>query len=150
MPTLARATKLSNLDDREARSALVFYRAADEGIRSPGDVVSLLKRKGIRTGILRARNPITHDQWWIPVVAAAGVPYFQALASVIRAWLKERSGRKVKLETARLKISAGTPAEVERLLAAIAKHEKPPDLLHVTKAALKAPAKKNARKRSDK
>jgi hypothetical protein len=69
---------------------------------------------------------------------------------VIRAWLKERSGRKVKLETARLKISAGTPAEVERLLAAIAKHEKPPDLLHVTKAALKAPAKKNARKRSDK
>src|ERR1039457_1882035 len=67
-------------------ATLVFYRSAAEGLRHPGDIVSLLQDEGIQTGTLRARNPITHDQWWIPVsvLATAGAPYAKALASVVK------------------------------------------------------------------
>jgi hypothetical protein len=127
-------------------ATLVFYRAASEGLRHPGDVVSLLQDEGIKAGTLRARNPITHDQWWIPVtaLAASGAPYAKALASVVRAWLKERKGRRVELKYGRSKIT-GTPADTERLFRAIAKHEKELGRLHVTgsKAAVKKTAARN-------
>jgi hypothetical protein len=103
-------------DQQLAADTLVFYRAADEGIRHPSDVVDLLNAEGIETGTLRARNPITHDQWWIPVVdlAKAGTPYVIALAAVVRTWLKERKGRQVRLENGRSKITASTVADAER------------------------------------
>ena len=145
---VTRVRRLSDSDDEEDRPILVFYRAPGEGLLYPGDVVSLLNSEGIQTGTVRARNPITHDQWWIPVLAAAGAPYVKALASVIRAWLKECNGRKVQVENDRVKISAGTAAEVERLLSALTKHGKQLGSLHVTKSTVKAPAKKTAKKRS--
>ena len=115
---------------------LVFYRAANEGIRYPDDVVGLLKAQGVHTGRLTGRNPITHDQWWIPVtaLAAAGAPYAKALASVIQTWLKERKGRQVRLENGRSRVTANTSADAERLLAALTRHEKQIAGLHVTKA----------------
>jgi len=130
--------------ERAARGAsLVFYRAASEGLRHPGDVVALLQNEGIKTGTLRARNPITHDQWWIPVtaLAMAGRPYGKALASVVQTWLKERKGRRVELQYGSWKV-AGTPADAERLLRAIAKHEKELGPLHI--AGSKAVVKKSA------
>jgi hypothetical protein len=132
-------------------AALVFYRAASEGIHHPGDIVELLNAEGIQTGTLRARNPITHDQWWIPVtaLAAAAAPYAKALASVAKTWIKERKGRQVRLENGRSRITANTAADAERLLAALRKHEKQLGLLHVTKAR-KPPAKKTAAKRKKK
>ena len=148
MAIVTRVRKLSDPEDRETGPTLVFYRAAAEGIRYPGDVVELLKAEGIKTGTLRARNPITHDQWWIPVtaLAAAGVPYAKALVSVVQTWLKERKGRQVRLENGRSRITANTPADAERLLAALTKHEKQLGALHVTKARKLQP-KKNAPKR---
>lgn len=130
-------------------ATLIFHRAPREGIRRPSDVVALLNDEGIETGTLRARNPITHDQWWIPisVMAAAGVPYVKALASVIQTWLKERKGRQVRLENGRTKITANTPEEVERVLAALTRHEKQLGPLQVTKAQ-KVPPKKIARKKA--
>lgn len=128
---------------RTGSATLVFYRAARESVRHPGDVVQLLKVEGIETGTLRARNPITHDQWWIPVtvLAAAAAPYAKALASVAVAWIKERKGRQVRLENGRSRITANTAADAERLLAALTKHEKQLGLLHVTKAR-QSPAKR--------
>ena len=81
-------------------ATLIFYRAAGEGLRHPEDVASLLQDEGIKTGNLRARNPITHDQWWIPVsiLATAVAPYARALASVVQTWIKETKGRKVVLK----------------------------------------------------
>lgn len=116
--------------------ALIFLRASTESVRAPGDIVSLLNAEGIETGTLRARNPITHDQWWIPVTAlmAAGAPYARALVSVIKTWLSERKGRQVRLEVGGSKIIANTVTEAERLLAALTKHEKELGFLHVTKA----------------
>ena len=130
---------------RTGSATIVFYRAAREGIRHPGDVVELLKAEGIQTGTLRARNPVTHDQWWIPVtaLAAAAAPYAQALASVAKTWIKERRGRQVRLENGRSRVTANSAAAAERLLAALTKHEKQLGLLHVTKAR-KPPAKKKA------
>jgi hypothetical protein len=142
MPTMARIRRSSDRNDEEAQPILVFYRAAREGIRYPSDLVSLLKGEGVRTGRLRARNPTTHDQWWIPILAAAGAPYARALASVLRTWLKERNGRKVELQNGRVKITAATPAQVERLLSALTKHQTDPAPLHVTKAGRRPPANK--------
>ena len=114
-------------------ATLVFYRSAAEGLRHPGDVVSLLQNEGIQTGTLRARNPITHDQWWIPVtaLAAAGAPYAKAVASVVQTWLRQRKGRRVELKYGSSKIT-GTVADTERLFRAITKHGKELGLLHVT------------------
>jgi hypothetical protein len=133
-------------------ASLVFYRAAGEGLRHPGDFVALLENEGIKTGTLRARNPITHDQWWIPIaaLAMAGRPFAKGLASVVQTWLKERKGRRVELQYGSLKV-AGTPADAERLLRAIAKHEKVLGPLHIagSKAVLKKSAtRKSIRKRA--
>ena len=135
-------------DDSETAPTLVFYRAAGEGIRYPDDVIDLLNAEGVKTGMLRARNPITHDQWWIPVVAlaAAGAPYAKALASVIQTWLKERKGRQVRLANGSSRITANTAADAEHLLTALTKHEKQLCALHVTKAR-KPLAKKATAKR---
>jgi|ERR1035438_1080834 hypothetical protein len=136
-------------------ATLVFYRSAAEGLRHPGDVVSLLQNEGIQTGTLRARNPITHDQWWIPVsvLATAGAPYAKALASVVQTWLKERKGRRVELKFGSSKIT-GTPADTERLFRAIAKHGKELGPVHVTgsKATVKksAPGKTVRKRATDK
>ena len=136
---------------RTGSATLVFYRAAGEGIRHPGDVVELLDAEGIQTGTFRARNPLTHDHRWIPVtaLAAAAAPYAKALASVAKTWIKERKGRQVRLENGRSRVTANTAADAERLLAALTKHEKQLGLLHVTKAR-KPPAKKTAAKRKTK
>ncbi len=133
---------------RTGSAKLVFHRAVGEGIRHPSDVVELLNTEGIETGTLSARNPITHDQWWIPVVnlANAGTPYAIALAAVVRTWLKERKGRQVRLENARSKIIANSVDDAERLLTALSKHEKQLGPLHVTKALQPATKKKSARK----
>jgi hypothetical protein len=87
-----RVQKLTDPQEGEIGLTLVFYRAASEGIRYPDDVVNMLNAEGVQTGRLTGRNPITHDQWWIPVtaLAAAGAPYAKALVSVIQTWLKER------------------------------------------------------------
>jgi hypothetical protein len=133
---------------RTGSATLVFHRAAGEGTRHPSDVVELLNAEDIETGTLRARNPITHDQWWIPVVdlAKAGTPYAIALAAVVRTWLKERKGRQVRLENGRSKITANTVADAERLLAALTKCEKQLGPLHVAKALQPAPNKKAVEK----
>jgi hypothetical protein len=133
---------------RTGSATLVFYRSDDEGIRHPSDVVDLLNAEGIETGTLRAQNPITHDQWWIPVVdlAKAGTPFVIAVAAVVRTWLKERKGRQVRLETGRSKITASTVADAERLLAALSKHQKQIGPLHVTKALQPATKNKAAKK----
>ena len=140
--------RAANFDDMETGPSLVFYRAKGEGIRYPDDVVSLLKTQGVQTGRLTARNPITHDQWWIPVtaLAAAGAPYAKALASVIRAWLKARKGRQVRLENGRTKITANTSADAERLLVALTRHEKEIAALHITKAGKKQVKKATSRR----
>ncbi len=137
---------------RTGNAALVFHRAAGEGIRHPSDVVELLNAEGIETGTLRARNPITHDQWWIPVVdlAKAGTPYAIALAAVVRTWLKERKGRQVRLQNGRSKIIANTVADAERLLAALTKQEKQLGPLRVTKALVPATKKKGVTKAASK
>jgi hypothetical protein len=49
-----------------------------------------------------------------------------------------------------VKISAGSPADFERLLSAVAKHAKELGPLYVTKAPVKAPVRKTIRKRSAK
>ena len=67
MPTVALAREFGDSDSGTGPT-LVFHRAAREGIRYPDDVVALLDAEGVKTGMLRARNPITHDQWWIPVM----------------------------------------------------------------------------------
>lgn len=140
--------KLTDPEDEEIGPTLVFYRAAGEGIRYPDDVVNLLNAEGVQTGRLTGRNPITHDQWWIPItaLAAAGAPYVKALVSVIQTWLKEQKGRQVRLENGRSRVAANTAADAERLLAALTKHEKQLGALHVTKArkppARKAPAQR--------
>ena len=152
MPTVTLAREFG-ASDRDTSPTLVFYRAVGEGIRYPDDVVSLLNAQGVETGRLSGRNPITHDQWWIPVtaLAAAGAPYAKALTSVIQAWLKERKGRQVRLENGRSKVTASTPADAERLLAAITRHEKHLEAVHVTKArkplAKKGTAKKTKRRK---
>jgi hypothetical protein len=63
--------------NRTGSTTLVFHLAAREDVRDPSDVIELLTAAGITTGTTRARNPIMHDQWWIPVtaLAAAGAPY---------------------------------------------------------------------------
>ena len=129
---------------REGPAMLSFHLAPREEAHDPSDVVALLKAEGIRTGILRARNPITDNEWWIPVtaLAAAAAPYAKALASVAIAWLKERRGRQVRLENGRSKVTANSVADAERLLAALTKHEEELGLLHVSKA--RKPAKKKA------
>jgi hypothetical protein len=145
---MAIVTKVPFLDEDSPQPTLVFYRAAGEEIRAPSDVVSLLRAEGLATGTLRARNPITHDHWWIPIIKEAA-PYAIALGAVIRAWLKERKGRQVKLENGKLKICANTAADVERLIRAVTKHEKMLGPVHVTKAAGgKAPGKRAGRKLS--
>lgn len=151
MTTSAHIQPLTDPEELKASPTLVFYRAAGEGIRHPDDVVNLLNAEGIATGMLRARNPVTHDQWWIPVAAltAAGAPYAKALASVIQTWLKERKGRQVRLENGRSRITANTPADAERLLVAVAKHEKQLGDLHVTNAR-RSTAKKTTAKRTKK
>ncbi len=133
---------------------LVFYRSPREEGRSPGDVVSLLKSEGVKTGVLRTQNPPTGD-WWIPMIglAAAGVPYAKALASVVQTWLKERKGRQVRIENGRSRITANTPEDAIRILAALTKHEKQLRLVHITKAipaTKKLPAKKATKKRPKK
>ena len=129
------------------RATLIFHRAPGEGIRSPSDVASLLNDAGIETGTPRGRNPVTHDQWWIPVsvVAAAGVPYVKAMASVIQTWLKARPGRQVRLENGRIKITANTADDAVRILAALNRHEKQLGPLQVARAK-KSPPKKIAGK----
>jgi hypothetical protein len=151
MPTVALAREFGDSDSGTGPT-LVFHRAAREGIRYPDDVVALLDAEGVKTGMLRARNPITHGQWWIPVTEAAkvGVPYAVALAAVIRAWLKERKGRQVKLQNGRTSITANTVADAERLLKALAKHEKQLDALQVTKARKPQPRKTIAKPRKKK
>jgi hypothetical protein len=136
-------------NERKTGPMLVFYRAAGEGVQYPDDVVNLLNAEGVKTGMLRARNPVTHDQWWIPVVAlaAAGAPYAKALASVIQTWLKEQRGRQVRLENGRSKVTANTAADAERLLAALTKHAKRLGTVHVTKARKLAAKKKPTGKR---
>jgi hypothetical protein len=128
--------RLASTDETESGPKIVFYRAEGEVIRYPDDVVSLLTAQRIQTGGLVGRNPITHDQWWIPVAAlvAAGAPYAKALTFVVQAWLKERKGRQVRLEIGKLRITANTVTEAERLLAALNKHAKQIDGLQVTKA----------------
>jgi hypothetical protein len=151
MTTLAHIQPWTDPEERKCGPTLVFYRAAGEGIRYPDDVVNLLNAEGVETGMLRARNPVTHDQWWIPVaaLAAAGAPYAKALASVIQTWLKERKGRQVRLENGRSRITANTAADAERLLVALTKHEKQLGTLHVTKAR-RPTAKKTTPKRTKK
>jgi hypothetical protein len=85
--------------NEKPQPTLVFYRGPGEGIQYPEDLLSLLKDQRLKTGILRARNPVSHDQWWIPIVhlTKSGVPYVVALAAVARAWLKEKKHRQVKL-----------------------------------------------------
>jgi len=75
-------------------------------------------------------------------LAKAGTPYAIALAAAVRAWLKEK-GRQVRLESGRSKITANTPADVERLLKALTKHEKELGTLHVTKARRTIPKKRS-------
>jgi len=138
-----RVQKLTDPEKGEIGPTLVFYRAASEGIRYPDDVVNMLNGEGVQTGRLTGRNPITHDQWWIPVtaLAAAGAPYAKALVSVIQTWLKEGKGRQVRLENGRSRVTANTAAEAERLLAALTKHENQLGGLQVTKAR-KQPTRK--------
>jgi hypothetical protein len=144
------ATQVRDLSSHSAPT-LVFHRASGEGIKAPDDLVSLLHGEGFETGILRARNPITHDQWWVPVIglAKAGMPYAIALGAVIRIWLKERKGRQVRFDNGRLRINANSPADVERLLSAISKHKKELGPFYVTKPkrAEKPPTKNKVRKR---
>ena len=130
---------------REGPATLVFHLAAREHVRDPGDLVALLKAAGIKTGMIRARNPLPSDQWWIPVtaLAAAASPYAKALASVAKAWLKERRGRQVRLENGRSRVTANSAADAERLLAALTKHEEQLGLLQVRKSR-KTPAKRKA------
>ena len=141
------APKLTTPEQEGRGASLVFCRAAGEGLRHPGDVVALLQNEGIKTGTVRARNPITHDQWWIPItaLAVAGRPYAKALASVVQTWLKERKGRRIELQYGCCKV-AGTAADAERLLRAIAKHEKELGPLHITGS--KAMVKKSATRKS--
>jgi hypothetical protein len=129
---------------RTGSATLVFHTATREDVHDPNNLIELLTAAGIRTGMIRVRNPITDNQWWIPVtaLAAAAAPYAQALASVAIAWLKERRGRQVRLENGRSKVTANSAADAERLLAAPTKHEEQLGLLQVTKA--KKPAKKKA------
>lgn len=131
---------------RDGPAMLSFHPAPREEPHDPSDVVALLKAEGIRTGTIRVRNPITGDQWWIPVTAlsAAAAPYAKALASVATAWLKERHGRQVRLENGRSKVTANSAADAERLLAALTKHEEQLGLLQVTKARKKKSLKKKA------
>lgn len=137
---------------RTGSATLVFHTAAREDVHDPNNLIELLNAEGIRTGMIRARNPITHDQWWIPVtaVAAAAGPYAKALASVVKAWLKERRGRQVRLESGRSKVTANSAADAERLLAALTKHEKEIGPLQVAKAPKKRAKKKAAAKRKKK
>lgn len=119
------------------RPILVFHRASGERFCDPHDVVLLLASEGVETGTVRGRNPTTHEQWWVPVIdiAKTGVPYAVALAAVIRAWLKERKGRQVKLQIGSVKISANTADEVDSMLSALTKHAKKLRSIHVTKTA---------------
>jgi hypothetical protein len=147
---MAIVTKVAFMREDRPQPTLVFYRAEEEGIRAPSDVVSLLRGEGLETGTLRGRNPITHDHWWIPIIKDAR-PYAIALGAVIRAWLKERKGRQVKLENGKLKISANTAADVERLLRALTKHESNLGPVQVTKAAnRKVPTKRAVKRNSGK
>jgi hypothetical protein len=125
---------------------LILSRASEEGVRSPGDIVSLLEAGGFVTGRIVGRNPVTHDQWWVTGISVAktGVPYVVALGAVLRTWLKERKGRRIKLETKSVKISANNVKEVELILKKLAKYEKV-ESIQVTKAlALKAARANNA------
>ena len=138
----------------ERGPALFFYRASGEAIRSPSDVLALLTAEGFEMGALRARNPVTHDQWWIPILPAAkaGLPYAVALGAVIRSWLKERKRRQVRLEIGRIKISAATPADLDRILVTLGKHGDTLTTLQVSGANSppKLPARKAAKKRVSK
>ena len=136
---------------RTGSATLVFHLAAREDVHDPHGLVELLTAAGIRTGTIRARNPIMDDQWWIPVtaLAAAASPYAKALASVAKDWLKGRRGRQVRLESGRSKVTANSAADAERLLAALTKHEKEIGPLQVAKAR-KKPAKKKATAKSKK
>ncbi len=134
---------------RTGSATLVFHTAAREDVHDPHGLVELLTAAGIRTGTIRVRNPIMHDQWWIPVtaVAAAGAPYAKALASVVKDWLKQRRSRQVRLESGRSKVTANSAADAERLLAALTKHEKEIGPLQVAKAPKKRAKKKAAAKK---
>jgi hypothetical protein len=133
---------------------LIFCRAQGEAICLIEDVISLLENEGIATGAIRARNPMTHDQSWISLlgIAKAGVPYAIALGAVIRHWLKERTGRRVKLEKGSLKIHASSAADVESMLGMLVKYERKLGSLHITSAQSepKAMVKKAKKKKSDK
>ena len=137
-------------EDVLGQATLVFERAADEESGHPSDVLTLVKRAGIKSGIPRTSNPPGHD-WWIPVaaIAAAGVPYAKALTLVIQTWLKEWKGRQVRLENGSLKITANTADDAIRIISAITKHEIRLGNMRVTKAQ-KPRAKKAAPKRSRK
>jgi len=52
-----------DMDGLDKGPSPLFYRAPGEPIRSPSDVVALLKTAGFEIGTRRPRNPITHDQW---------------------------------------------------------------------------------------
>jgi hypothetical protein len=126
MPTAKLKSDAVDSSTERGQPSLDFYRSRVENVQAPSDIVSLLKDEGIKPGTLRARNPITHDEWWIPVTSLllAGAPYAKALVSVIKTWLRERKGRQVRLEIGRLKITARTASEAEHLLRALSKHEK--------------------------
>ena len=134
--------------ERDGRATLVFHCAAREDVHDPNNLVALLKAEGLRTGTVRVRNPIGFDHWFIPVTAlAAGVPYATALASVAKAWLKERRGRHVELQSGKTKVKASSVAEAKQLLAALVKHEKEIGPLQVAKAPKKAKKKVAAKKK---
>jgi hypothetical protein len=140
---------------RAGSATLVFHTAAREDVHDPNGLVELLKAEGIRTGTIRVRNPITPDQWWIPVTAITALahaarPYATALASVIKAWLKQRRGRQVQLQSGNVKVTANSAADAEQLLAALAKHEKELGSLQVAKAPKKKAKKKTAAKKKKK
>ena len=85
-------------------------------------------------------------------LAAADAPYAKALLAIIRTWLKERKGRQVRIENGRSRITANTPEDAIRMLAALTKHEKQLRLVHVTKAipAVKKLAAQKATKKRPK
>jgi hypothetical protein len=144
--------KRTRLAEPSTHQMLVFYRAPGEPIRPPADLVSLLRNEGLQTGTIQARNPTTHDQWWVPVVgfATLGLPYVaKAFAAVIQSWMKERRGRQVTV--GKLRITGYKPADVERIVRALSKQERGLSLLHVTKAKppRRSVAKKDHKKAAD-
>jgi len=81
--------------------------------------------------------------------AKAGLPYAVALGTVIRSWLKECKRRQVRPEIGNVKITVGTPADLDRVLATLGKHGDTLTMLQVSGAnsAPKLPAKRAAKKK---